>query len=125
VGTDDSFAAVGSLPSQEIWPGVVARSVHGDRTTLALVELAPGTAVPEHAHDNEQIGVLLSGTMTFTIAGETRELETGATWRIRSFVPHSVVAGTGGAVAAELFTPVRDDWATIESRPPSRAAWPA
>lgn len=120
----DAFSDVSALPAQEIWPGVVARSVHGARTTFALVELAPGTEVPEHSHDNEQIGVLLEGSMTFTIAGETRTLVRGATWCIGSHQPHAVRAGAEGAVAAELFTPVRDDWAGIAALAPAAPAWP-
>lgn len=118
------FAHVAGLESQEIWPGVVARPVHGERTTFALIELAPGTPVPEHSHDNEQMGMIVAGTMSFTVAGETRDLGPGDTWCIRSHEPHSVRAGPKGAVLVEIFTPARDDWAAIERRSPSPPSWP-
>ena len=121
----EAFSDVAALPAQEIWPGVVARSVHGERTTFALVELAPGTTVPEHSHDNEQIGMLLEGSLTFTVAGETREVHPGSTWCIGSYQPHSVQAGPDGAVAAELFTPVRTDWAGIAEMAAAAPAGPA
>jgi hypothetical protein len=34
---------------------------------LSVVELEPEILVPEHTHENEQVGVLLSGSLLFTI----------------------------------------------------------
>jgi quercetin dioxygenase-like cupin family protein len=122
--TGTHFAHMSDADGQEIWPGLVARSVHGERSTFTLVEFQPGVAVPEHAHDNEQIGMLVAGSVAFTIAGETRELRPGSTWRIGSHEPHSARAGDDGAVIVEVFTPHRGDWAAIEAQPPSPPSWP-
>jgi quercetin dioxygenase-like cupin family protein len=108
---------------QEIWDGVAARSVHGDRLTLAVVELDAGTVVPEHSHDNEQLGIVLRGSLTFRVGDETRALEAGGTWRIPSDVPHEVHVGPDGAVVIDVFAPARDDWRDrhMLERPPR---WP-
>ena len=53
--------------------------------------------MPEHQHPNEQTGILIRGSLTFTIGGETRELRPGATWVIPGNVPHSVRSGPDGA----------------------------
>jgi len=63
--------------------------------TMTLIELEPGAVVPEHGHEQEQVGLLLHGSMTFCVGGETRELGPGGTWCIPGNVPHSVVAGPG------------------------------
>ena len=82
------------VPPLDVWgPEVRARSINGERVTLALVELAPNAAVPEHRHENEQMGMVITGTMTFTVDGETRTLGPGGTWRIPSGRPHDAVAG--------------------------------
>ena len=120
-----TFADIAALEPQQIWAGVVGRAVHGDRMTMSLIELDPGTVVPEHAHEQEQLGILLAGAMTFTVDGETRELGPGGTWRILANVPHSVTAGPDGAVAFEIFAPIRDDWHRIEREPPRPPRWPA
>ena len=120
-----SFGSTSRLEHLRIWDGITAQAVEGERTTLAVVDLEPNTTVPEHHHENEQLGVLVRGTMTFRIGDETRELEAGDTWRILSHVPHSVTAGPDGALAVECFTPVRDDWAGLErvaGRPAPRLA---
>jgi quercetin dioxygenase-like cupin family protein len=97
-----------------IWDGVTVQAVEGDRTTLALVDLEPNSTVPEHRHDNEQLGILVRGTMRFRVADETRDLVPGDTWRILSETPHEVTAGPEGALAVECFTPRRADWAGLE-----------
>ena len=103
-----------TIEPQRIWDGVVARSVSGVEATLAAIELDPGAIVPEHAHVNEQTGILIRGTLTFTIGGETKELRPGAAWVIPAHTPHSVEVGREGASLVELFAPPRADWAGLE-----------
>lgn len=119
-----NFAEVSSLGPQQIWEGVLGRSIHGANVTLALLELDAGSVVPEHAHENEQLGILLSGSLRFTIGGEARDLEPGASWRILAHVPHSVDVGPDGAVVVEAFAPAREDWHAIDEQPPRRSRWP-
>ena len=108
-----SFARAGSIPAQQIWDGVIGRPVHGERMTIALLELAPGAVVPEHSHDNEQVGFLVEGSLSFTVGGECEELTPGGSWRILSHVPHSLVVGPEGAVVVEAFAPGRSDWLSL------------
>ena len=92
-----------------VWDGVVARSVDGDRVGLAVVELEPSTVVPEHSHENEQLGIVLRGSVSFRVGDEVRDLEAGGTWRIPPNVPHEVHSGPEGAVVIDVFAPVRED----------------
>jgi unsaturated pyranuronate lyase len=105
-----------------IWDGVIARAVDGAEATLALIELEPNAVVPEHAHVNEQTGILLAGSLTFTIAGESKLLRPGAAWVIPAHIPHSVVVGAEGAKLVELFAPARDDWGALDRLEPSSDA---
>lgn len=114
-----------SLDRQEIWDGVTARMIEGDRMTLAIVEIPPGRQVPEHAHDNEQIGFVIEGSLTFTIGDEARELGPGGSWCILSGTPHQVDVGPNGAVVAEAYAPGRADWAKLPKRSPGPPSWPA
>ena len=109
-----AFGGTDRLEHVRIWDGVTVQAVEGDRTTLAVVDLEPGATVPEHRHDNEQLGVLVRGAMRFRVGDEVRDLGPGDTWRIVSQVPHEVAAGPEGALAIECFTPVRNDWAGLE-----------
>ena len=80
--------------------------------------LEPNIEVPEHSHVNEQIGVLIRGSVTFRIGDEAKELQPGATWVIPADVPHSVDAGAGRRSIVELFAPPRADWAGLERLEP-------
>ena len=120
-----AFAGIDRLEHLRIWDGVTAQAVAGDRTTLGVIDLEPGSTVPEHRHDNEQLGVLIRGTMRFRVGEETRDLAPGDTWRVLSNVPHAVTAGPEGALAVECFAPARSDWAALErlsGRTPPRLA---
>jgi len=113
-----------SIERREIWDGVTARMVEGERMTLAIVEIAPGKRVPEHRHDNEQIGFVIEGTVTFTVGDETRTLGPGGSWRILSNVAHHVEVGPNGAIVAEAYAPIRADWSAIPLLEPSEPTWP-
>ncbi len=111
------------MTPQQIWDGVLGRSVHGERITLGVIELDPDSLVPEHSHENEQLGLVLSGSLSFRVGEETRELGPGGTWRITANTPHEVRTGPEGAVVIDVFSPVREDWERLEprERPPR---WP-
>jgi quercetin dioxygenase-like cupin family protein len=120
-----AFGSVSSLELQRIWDGVHGRAVHGERITLGVIELDPGSVVPEHRHEHEQVGICLSGSLVFRVGEETRELHAGETWCIPGNVPHEVHVGPDGAVVIDVFAPTRDDWrkaARVEDRLPR---WPA
>jgi len=112
------------IPPFDVWgESVRARKVEGERLTLAVIELAPNAIVPEHHHDSEQIGMVIEGSVRFTIDDETRDLGPGGTWRILSEHPHSVVAGPDGAVVIDAFAPIRSDW-DFPFLDPRRGLWP-
>ncbi len=120
----DTFAELASMPVKQIWTDVVARTVQSELITMAIVELAPNSAVPEHHHVNEQLGFVITGSITFTVDGETKERGPGESWRILADVPHDAVAGPAGAVVAEVYSPVRADWAALPDSPARTPIWP-
>lgn len=118
------FDDLDEIPPQQLAEGFLARAVHGERLTLAVVEVAPDAVLPEHRHDNEQFGMVIEGTLAFRIGDEERTVGPGGIWRIPSNTPHSVVAGPAGAVLLDLFSPPRDDWQARERLEPRPPAWP-
>ena len=119
-----AFDDLSSLDLQRIWDGVHGRIVHGERITLGVIELDPESHVPEHRHENEQLGMCLSGSLVFRVGDETRELAAGETWSIPSNVPHEVHVGPEGAVVIDVFVPPRDDWREAERVDVRPARWP-
>jgi quercetin dioxygenase-like cupin family protein len=119
-----AFDAVADMRPYRIWKGAIARALHGERLTMAIVDLEPNLEVPEHHHDNEQLGFVLRGKVTMTVAGESRELGAGGTYRISSEVPHSAATGPEGATVVDVFAPVRADWEKAERMQPQPGMWP-
>jgi unsaturated pyranuronate lyase len=119
-----AFDSVSSLDLQRIWDGVHARVVHGERQTFSVVELDPDRVVPEHHHDQEQLGMCLSGSLLFRVGDESRELRPGDTWSIPSNVPHEVHVGSVGAVVIDVFAPTRDDWREAPRVDERAPRWP-
>ena len=91
-------------------PGVTARIVSGEKLMFSLVTLEPDAVVPTHSHPHEQLGMMVSGTMEFTIAGETRTLSGNEMYLVPGGVPHAAKAGPGGAVALDAFSPPREEY---------------
>jgi quercetin dioxygenase-like cupin family protein len=120
-----AFADLEGLGPQDIWNGVAVRAIQGERITLGVVELDPNAVVPEHSHENEQLGIVLSGSLTFRIGNETRELRRGDTYVIPANLPHEVTAtGADGAVVIDVFAPIRADWSRFEPQAPRGPRWP-
>jgi unsaturated pyranuronate lyase len=118
-----AFDDLSSIPPQGLADGYLARPVHGEHLTLAVVEVEPGAELPEHQHANEQFGMVLEGSVVFRIGDETRTLEAGGIWRIAPNTPHSVTGGDAGAVVVDVFSPPRE-WAGTELQPPRPGRWP-
>ena len=108
---------------RQAWEGIDVRVINGQRLTMALVDLAPNMPVQEHHHENEQVGFILQGQLTFTIGGEAKVLGPGDTYNIPSHVPHSAVTGPEGCVAVDVFAPVRADWEALQTSDPHPSAW--
>jgi quercetin dioxygenase-like cupin family protein len=119
-----AFRALDDIAPLPIWDGILARVVEGRAMTFAVVELDPHAVAAMHQHSNEQIGLVLRGTMTFKIGNETRVLTPGDTYDIPGNVPHEATAGPEGAVVIDVFAPIRADWHRFSAREPQPSVWP-
>jgi unsaturated pyranuronate lyase len=119
-----AFTRLDAIAPQLLADGYLARALHGERVTMAIVEIDPGAELPEHRHDNEQLGLVVEGSVRFRVGAEERRLGPGEAWRIAPNTSHSVTAGESGALVLDVFSPPRDEWralAELASRP---ASWP-
>ena len=87
-----------------VFPGVTLRPIWGEKIMMSLVEIGPNREVPNHAHPHEQAGMVLQGSLRFTIGGETRLLRQGDVYIIPGGVEHSVIAVEGWGLALDVFS---------------------
>ena len=118
------FDELQAIPPQMLADGYLARVVHGERLTVAVVEVEPGVDLPEHRHGNEQLGMVIEGSVIFRVGDEERSLRAGGIWRIPSDTPHTFTAGDAGAVIIDIFSPPRADWTAHERMTPRQPSWP-
>jgi quercetin dioxygenase-like cupin family protein len=118
------FHELEAIAPQAIWDGLLARAVHGDGLTLAVVEVDPEAELPEHAHENEQAGIVIRGSLALRVGSDERTLTAGGAYVIASHTPHAGRAGPEGAVVVDVFTPPRADWKGIDRQEPRRPRWP-
>jgi quercetin dioxygenase-like cupin family protein len=92
-------------------PGIQIQPVIGESLMTCWIAMEPGAIVAEHSHTNEQLGVVVEGSVSLTVAGETRELVVGDAYLVPSDLAHSGVAGADGVLLVETFVPVREEYA--------------
>ena len=95
---------------QTIFPGVDITTAAGQQMMLSYVHIAPNAVVEQHSHPHEQVGIVVEGRAHFYIGDEDRILVQGDMYRIPGGVPHRVVGLEEGAVALDVFHPIREDY---------------
>jgi quercetin dioxygenase-like cupin family protein len=104
------FITAGSGSRHTIFPGIEICTNAGRSMMLSVVTFEPGSVVPNHSHPHEQMGMMVSGRLEFTVGGVTKVLGPGDQWRIPGGVVHTVRALDGPAVALDVFHPIREDY---------------
>ncbi len=92
-------------------PGIQIQPVIGESLMTCWITMEPGAIVAEHSHINEQLGVVVEGSVSITAAGETREMVVGDAYIVPSDLPHHGVAGADGVLLVETFVPIREEYA--------------
>ena len=113
---EPQFVDFGDLREFELVAGVTGRPLFGEGAMLNLIEFAPGSAVPLHSHEHEQLGLVLRGTQVLIVDGKEHTLGPMQGYVLPGGVEHSAFCGPEGALVVDVFRPVREDyrerWAT-------------
>ena len=82
----------------------------GDHLQFSFAEIPARGVVAPHSHPNEQMGLLVSGTLEFTIGGETKIMKPGDFYRIPGGVVHAVRAFDEPVRILDVFYPIREEY---------------
>jgi len=83
----------------------------GQNEMIGRLRLAKGASVPPHKHLAEQITMVMSGALRFTIGGKDTDVRAGDVLIIPPNVVHSAVA-LEDTDDVDSFSPLRLDWLT-------------
>ena len=75
-------------PAIEVYDGISRQVLNGERQTMVRYVYQPGAVFPVHSHSQEQITVVISGEIEFTVAGENMTLRAGQAAVIPAGIPH-------------------------------------
>jgi quercetin dioxygenase-like cupin family protein len=118
MGADGSGGAKGvtwtrrsEVPPFSPAPGIQVQPVIGESLMTCWIAMEPGAVVAEHSHPNEQLGVVVEGSVSITANGETREMVVGDAYVVPKDLAHRGVAGANGVLLVETFVPIREEYA--------------
>ena len=94
----------------ELTAGVTGRPLFGEGAMLNLIEFEPGSTVPLHSHEHEQLGIVLRGAQMLIVAGEEHAMGPMQGYVLPGGVEHSAYCGPEGATVLDVFQPVREDY---------------
>ena len=97
------------IAAEAITPAIARRYITGERMTVARFELKRGGLVPLHAHENEQVSIVIEGALRFRIDGREIIVRSGEVMQIPPNVPHEVEV-IEDTVVFDVFSPLRQDW---------------
>ena len=92
-----------SVPVEYPFEGIARQTLNGEKQTLVRYVYQPGSVFPIHRHPEEQITVVLSGSIDFSVAGSPVTLSAGEAAIIPAHVPHGAVV-TGSEIVETLNT---------------------
>lgn len=102
----------------EPYPGIRRTSVRGRHATVALYEFQPGAQFPLHQHAQEQITVVVDGTIEATVGGKRMVLSAGEAFITEPEEVHGITASDSGARFVAVIAPARasdDDLQVVDT----------
>ncbi len=106
-GEPGRWASFSELPALNLVPGLTFQPITTDSVMTNFVTFEPNAVADAHHHAEQQIAIVISGELTFTVGGETRVMRAGDCVVIPPHVPHDGHAGPAGCTAIDVFTPPR------------------
>ena len=106
-----TWARRSEVPAFSPAPGIQVQPVIGESLMTCWIAMEPGAVVAEHSHPNEQLGVVVEGSVSITAEGETREMVVGDAYVVPKDLAHRGVAGANGVLLVETFVPIREEYA--------------
>jgi quercetin dioxygenase-like cupin family protein len=107
---EPQFVRFDDVRAFELAAGVRGRPLFGEGAMLNLIEFEPGSTVPLHSHEHEQLGLVLRGTQVLIVDGVEQAMGPMHGYVLPGGVEHSAYCGPEGALVLDVFRPVREDY---------------
>jgi unsaturated pyranuronate lyase len=95
------------LPTLDLLKGLVLRPLVGRDVLVSFARYEPHCEVPMHAHEEEQVLIVVEGELELEMEGEKRLLRPGQAAHMPPYVPHATRTLAAPAYQIDVFTPPR------------------
>jgi mannose-6-phosphate isomerase-like protein (cupin superfamily) len=111
-------ARLQELPQESLGDGALVRTaVRGDKSLITVNWFHPGHDIappPAHSHPFDQVSFVFSGTVGFSVDGQTYEVRAGEVLQIPADMPHTAwLIGDEVALNVDVYAPVREDYLSL------------
>ncbi|MFQ5341081.1 MAG: cupin domain-containing protein [Anaerolineae bacterium] len=96
------------MPQRTIGP-VTYHIVSAEPVMMLHLIIPANTNLPEHEHENFQMGYVLSGSGSLAIGSEQTPVSQGMAYIIPEHVPHSLQTGDEPLELLDIYYPPKDD----------------
>jgi len=95
------------LAADEPYQGLRRVMIDGRAATLARYDFGPGAKFPLHRHPQEQLTLVVAGSVSAIVDGHHVSLHAGQGFVARADESHGVEAGPDGAILVAVIAPAR------------------
>ncbi|HIP40062.1 MAG TPA: GNAT family N-acetyltransferase [Desulfocapsa sulfexigens] len=99
-----------TLQLQDDLPGVKLWAVSLQKTMMTYFTVEANSSFAEHSHESEQITMVLSGELFFSMEEGTHRVGAGEVIAIGANIPHAVYTRDKPATAVDAWSPVMDKY---------------
>jgi quercetin dioxygenase-like cupin family protein len=97
-----------ALSVESPYPGIQRTSFDSQGATVTRYQFDPAASFPLHRHEQEQLTMIISGRVTFTVDGRVQQLGPGDWSVVPGGVEHGLRAGDQGAEFLAVIVPRRE-----------------
>jgi len=99
-----------NVPVEKIEEGIERQMIVGESMMVCRLRFAPKVVTPAHDHPHEQMTLVESGRVMFTIGDEQRLAQAGDVLYFPSGTWHGATMLDEEVILVDIFSPVREDF---------------
>ncbi len=92
-----------AIPQDEVFDGIFRQAIVTGEATIVRYVYQPGCVFPEHRHPEEQLTVIHTGAIEFTVGGDVVILRAGQVAVIPGNIPHGARVTAGEVVVSDNY----------------------
>jgi quercetin dioxygenase-like cupin family protein len=98
------------VPVEQIEPGIERQMIVGEHLMICRLRIGPKVVTTPHDHPHEQMTIVESGRVLFTIGDEQRLAQAGDVLHFPPGTWHGATMLDEEVILVDIFSPIREDF---------------